>query len=64
MYDTNEVARVLQLTPRTIRLRCQEGEYPNARKSGRKWLVSAEDLPPWVVDALERGTERKNKETT
>jgi hypothetical protein len=37
-------AEVLRLSPGTIKNRCKQGRYPNARNDGLGWRIPAADL--------------------
>lgn len=49
-YDVEDLAKLLQLTPITIRQYIREGRLPG-RKFGKKWYVLEED----VRAAIEKG---------
>ena len=49
-YDVEDLAKLLQLTPITIRQYIREGRLPG-RKFGKKWYVLEED----VRTAIEKG---------
>lgn len=35
----SQIAEKLKLTERAVRIRCQEGKFPGAKREGKKWLI-------------------------
>ena len=50
-YDVGDLAKMLQLTPITIRQYIREGRIPG-RKFGKKWIVLEEDLKAVIEKGL------------
>ncbi len=53
-YTITEVARILHRHPNTIRIWCQQGVFPNARKIGRGWYIPKIDIEPEVKEKKEK----------
>ena len=54
MYTTTEAARALGLSPSTLRWQIKNGRI-KARKNGRDWLISVEEVDRYRRDVRKDG---------
>jgi excisionase family DNA binding protein len=47
-YFTEEVAKKLAITKRSVQRMCKRGDFPNAWKAGRSWRIPKSDLTKYV----------------
>lgn len=58
LYTILEAAKVLGVTPQTVRLYIKEGRLP-AKRIGRPYLISGDALKRFVTDTSSEGDFRK-----
>jgi len=55
-YSIIEVARIMKITPYTVRKLAREDNTKRFFKIGREWRIMQEDLNNWVQELKEKST--------
>ena len=57
-YTTGEAARILGVSPMTVRAMCERGELPDAKRIGSWWRIPVNSVEAYLPD--ERAPESRS----
>lgn len=49
--SSDEVARILRVTPWTVRELARVGKFPNAHRPGKAWMIPRSDVDNYIKEA-------------